>query len=121
MTPEFLALLIGIIVAVILLAFALAIVIKLLRGDFDVGGLFCEPGDAGGQGKASMGRFQLLIFTFVIAGLYFLLSLEAGTFLDIPENVLYLLGISIGGFGGSKYIGRDPAPQAPKPTPNPEA
>lgn len=121
MTPEILSLIVGSVVALILLGFALAIIIKLLRKECDVCGLFCEPEKDGKKGKASMGRFQLLIFTFVIAGLYFLLSLEAGTFVDIPENVLYLLGISAGGFGGSKYIGRDPAPQAPKPIPNPEA
>jgi len=33
--------------------------------------------------KASLSRFQFLIFTFVIAGLYLLLSIEAGTFVDI--------------------------------------
>lgn len=118
MTPETLSMIIGIIIAVILLAFALAIVIKLLKGDLDISGLFCEPEPKGGKGtgKASMGRFQLLIFTFVIAGLYFLLSLEAGTFVDIPENVLWLLGISGGGFLGSKIAGK-PSPGAPNPNP----
>lgn len=117
MTPEFLALLIGIIIAVILLAFALAIVIKIYNGDIDVSSLFCEPGKDGAKGKASMGRFQLLIFTFVIAGLFFLLSLEAGTFVNIPENVLWLLGISVGGFGASKQIGKAPTPQNPSENP----
>jgi hypothetical protein len=53
-------------------------------------------------GKASLSRFQFLIFTFVIAGLYLLLSIEAGTFVDIPNNVLGLLGISGGSFLVSK-------------------
>jgi hypothetical protein len=53
-------------------------------------------------GKASLSRFQFLIFTFVIAGLYLLLSIEAGTFVDIPTNVLGLLGISGGSFLVSK-------------------
>ena len=52
--------------------------------------------------KASMSRFQFLIFTFVIAGLFLLLSIEAGTFVDIPPNVLALLGISGGTYVVSK-------------------
>jgi len=52
--------------------------------------------------KASIARFQFLVFTFVIAGLYLLLCIEAGTFVDIPTNVLGLLGIS----GGTYAVGK---------------
>ena len=52
--------------------------------------------------KASLARFQFLVFTFVIAGLYLLLCIEAGTFVDIPTNVLGLLGIS----GGTYAVGK---------------
>jgi len=52
--------------------------------------------------KASLARFQFLIFTFVIAGLFLLLSIEHGTFVDIPTNVLGLLGIS----GGTYAVGK---------------
>jgi hypothetical protein len=38
--------------------------------------LLTEPGST----KASLSRFQFLLFTFVIAGLFLLLSIEAGTF-----------------------------------------
>ena len=54
--------------------------------------------------KASMSRFQLLIFTFVIAGLYLALCLENGRLIDIPENVLLLLGLSSGTYAASKGI-----------------
>lgn len=49
-----------------------------------------------GQVKASLSRLQFLIFTFVIAGLYLTLCLEAGELIDIPNQVLGLLGISRG-------------------------
>ncbi len=46
-----------------------------------------------------MSRLQLLLFTFVIAGLYLTLSLEAGQMVEIPNQVLGLLGIS-----GASYV-----------------
>ena len=69
-------------------------------------GLISEPGD-GAQylGKASLSRFQLLIFTFVIAGLFLVLSIEAGQFVDVPEGVRWLLGISGASFVISKGVG----------------
>lgn len=54
--------------------------------------------------KASLSRFQLLIFTFVIAGIYAVLCLESGSFVDIPEHVLWLLGVSGGTYGASKLV-----------------
>ena len=39
-----------------------------------------------------------------IAGLYLLLSIEAGTFVDVPTNVLGLLGISGGSYLVSKGV-----------------
>jgi hypothetical protein len=56
------------------------------------------------QPKASLSRLQLLIFTFVIAGLYLALSLQAGQLVPIPNGVLGLLGISGGSFVVSKGI-----------------
>jgi hypothetical protein len=41
----------------------------------------------------------------VIAGLYLLLSIEAGTFVEIPTNVLGLIGISSGSYVASKWVG----------------
>ena len=54
--------------------------------------------------KASLSRFQFLIFTFVVAGLFLLLSIEAGGFVEVPPSVLGLIGISGGSFVISKGI-----------------
>lgn len=88
------------IVSVILLGFAALVLWKLFWNAEALEGLVSEPG----QSKASLSRFQFLIFTFVIAGLYLLLSIEAGTFVDIPGNVLGLLGISSGTYVISKAV-----------------
>lgn len=61
------------------------------------------PGPAT-TGKASLSRFQLLLFTFAIVGLFLALSLESGKFIDIPNQVLGLLGISGGSYVLSKGI-----------------
>lgn len=92
-------------------AFAAIILFKLK--DADLKDLLCEPPPkdvvvpAGGTpppGKASISRFQLLLFTFLIGGLFVVLSLEAGTFVEIPNGVLGLLGISGGSFLVSKGL-----------------
>jgi hypothetical protein len=95
------------IIAIILLGFAGLVLWKLFWDSEALVGLIAEPplpGQALGATKASLSRFQFLIFTFVIAGLYLLLSIEAGTFVDIPGNVLGLLGISGGTFLVSKGV-----------------
>jgi hypothetical protein len=46
--------------------------------------------------KASLSRFQFLIFAFVILGLCLLLSIQAAKPVDIPTKVLGLLGLSAG-------------------------
>ena len=52
-------------------------------------------------GDASMSRFQLLIFTFVVAlaFLYLVIAPEAVALPEVPNSVLILLGIS-----GSSYL-----------------
>src|SRR5215467_3213153 len=79
-------------------AVALLVLVRIWK--VDLSGLLAEAPAAGaaGPGKASMARLQLLLFTFVIAGLYLILCLEAGEFVDIPNQVLGLLGISSGSF-----------------------
>jgi hypothetical protein len=54
--------------------------------------------------KASLSRFQLLIFAFVISGLFLILSIKAGRLVDVPANVLVLLGISTGSYLVSKAV-----------------
>jgi hypothetical protein len=93
--------------SIILLGFAALVLWKLYRDPLALDGLLSEPPapGSGGVGKASLSRFQFLIFTFVIAGLYLLLCIEAGTMIEIPGNVLALLGISGGTYVVSKTVG----------------
>tara|TARA_B100002003_G_C13873364_1_gene426871 strand:+ start:346 stop:654 length:309 start_codon:yes stop_codon:yes gene_type:complete len=90
---------------------------KILKGEIKMEGIISEPGHV----KASLSRFQYLVFTFVIAGLYLVLSLESGTLVTIPESVLVLLGISGGSYLISKQIGKpksegEPPESTDKPT-----
>lgn len=70
------------------------------KGDIDIRNMLEEPD----SNKASLSRFQFLIFTFVVAGLFLLLSIESGTFVAVPNSVLMLLGISAGSYVVSKGI-----------------
>jgi len=78
-----------------------AIIWFIFTGKIDLTRLISEP-----TGDASMSRFQLLIFTFVIALSMFLIiasSTEPG-FPEIPGGVLTLLGISATSYLVSKGI-----------------
>ena len=102
MTASNLALIAFVILALIVLGFAALILGKMWKGTITLDDLLTEPNVI--PAKASLARFQFLLFTFVIAGLYLLLSIEAGTFVDIPANVLALLGISGGSYVLSKSV-----------------
>jgi hypothetical protein len=108
-TAQNLALLGFFVIAAILMGFAAIVLWKIFTDEIGLEGLLAEPAPADKPDaalKASLSRFQFLIFTFVIAGLYLLLSIEAGTFVDIPTNVLGLLGISGGSYLVSKGVGK---------------
>jgi uncharacterized membrane protein len=94
--------------SIVLILYAVVVLWKIFRGDINIDGLLCESpaqGQPANSTKASLSRFQFLIFSFVIAGLFLLLSIQAGTFVDIPVNVLGLLGISGGSYLVSKAVG----------------
>ena len=93
------------------LVIPLLLAVSAFRSGFDVSGLIRDPDQ---NGKASISRFQLFLFSYVIAGLYLVLSLEAGQFVEIPDGVLALLGISGGSFVVSKGIGRQAAVAPPR-------
>jgi len=79
--------------------FGMVILVEIIRGNIDLSGLLSE------DGKASMSRFQLLIFTFVIALSLFLMVAQSGEkFPEIPANVLVLLGVSASTYAVSKGI-----------------
>lgn len=111
-----LPILIGIAVTVLILGLAFTVLWKILTDRIDLSELISE------DGKASLSRFQLLVFTFVIAGVYLLLCIESGTFVDIPESVLGLLGISSASYVLAKGISHrstpgPESPSAPQPIP----
>jgi hypothetical protein len=95
---------------------ALIVLYKMFIGNIDLSSVLNEmtphapPAAAGAPPpppptpKASLSRLQLLLFTFVIVGLYLTLCLEAGQLLEIPNQVLGLLGISGGSYVVSKGI-----------------
>lgn len=105
-----------VVISLILLGFAALVLWKTYQDPDALKGLLSEPPDPNrpGESKASLSRFQFLIFTFVIAGLYLLLCIEAGTLIEIPGNVLALLGISGGTYVVSKTVSAsEKKPEAP--------
>lgn len=113
---------VAIAITAVICGFAAAIIWALINGTINLRYLIAEPADPAAQiraqteapgsplappeiPKASIARLQFLIFTFVIAGIYLVLSLEAGRFVDVPQNALLLLGISGTSYVVSKGIG----------------
>ena len=84
---------------IMLFLFGFLILAAIASGKIDISKLLTEDG-----GGASMSRFQLLIFTFVIALSFFLTVVCECTLPDVPANVLALLGISATTYGVSKGI-----------------
>lgn len=100
----------------IVVLFAAAVLYKIGNGQLPLEGIISEPEDGPhhqGKPKASLSRFQFLIFTFVVAGLFLMLSIEAGRMVDIPTNVLVLIGLSGTGFLAGKAISK-PDAETPK-------
>ncbi len=93
----------------------LAVLWYIFTGRIDLRALISEP-----NGDASMSRFQLLIFTFVIAASLFLIIAAPNPprFPEqIPQGVLILLGISSSSYLVSKGIqfSRDEGVMSPNP------
>ena len=92
---------------IVIFIFAYMILAAIANGTIDISKILEEKtnDDSAGASKASMSRFQLLIFTFVIAMSLFLIVVNSkDKFPDIPTNVLVLLGISGTTYGVSKGI-----------------
>lgn len=112
MTPQNIALYCFVLISAIILCFAFLVLWKIYRNEISIAGLLDEQVGPGEPRKASLSRLQFLIFTFVIAGLFLLLSIEAGTFVQVPTNVLALLGISGGSYIASKAMTNSRLPPA---------
>lgn len=91
---------------VITFLFGFMILAAIASGKIDISRILEEKVSGGeGTGAASMSRFQLLIFTFIIALSLFLIVVNTGRFPDkIPPEVLTLLGISATTYAVSKGI-----------------
>ncbi len=85
MTPQTLALIAFAFFSIIILAFAFVVLWKIINNTISLDGLVAETPSGGVEGKASLSRFQFLLFTFVIAGLFLLLSIESGTFVTFGQ------------------------------------
>lgn len=98
---NFLALVLGWTLVIIVGLLGLVIVYKVLTNSIDISLLISES-DGGG---ASLSRFQFLIFTFVIAlSLFYVIVRQEGFPEEIPNGILALLGISGGSYVVSKGI-----------------
>lgn len=92
---------VGYAILILLFFFGLLVVYAMALDKIDLKMLLSEGG-----GGASMSRFQLLIFTFVIAFSMFMIivSSKPMKFPAIPAEVLTLLGISASTYAVSKGI-----------------
>jgi len=80
---------------------ALAIVVQIARGSIDLSLLLSEPG-----GGASLSRFQLLVFTYVIGLSLFWITISSTrpAFPEVTGGMLSLLGISASTYAVSKGL-----------------
>ena len=85
---------------IITFLFGFMVLAGIASGKIDISRIL-EEKDGGG---ASMSRFQLLIFTFVIAISLFLIVVNKGQFPSVPPEILTLLGISASTYAVSKGI-----------------
>lgn len=92
----------GWVLLVALSAITATVIYYMWTGRIDLGRLISEP-----NGDASMSRFQLLVFTLVVAFALFIITVSGDkpSFPDvIPASVLTLLGISASSYLVSKGI-----------------
>jgi hypothetical protein len=88
---------------VVTFLFGFMILAAIASGKIDISRILEEKASAGGG--ASMSRFQLLVFTFVVAISLLLIVVNSHDFpKEIPTGVLTLLGISASTYAVSKGI-----------------
>ena len=92
----------GFVLLGLIFLFGFAVLVYIANGSIDLSDLLSETGTSKG---ASMSRFQLLIFTLVIALSLFLVVVANMSFpASIPPEILTLLGISASTYAVSKGI-----------------
>ncbi len=85
---------------IFLLIIGLILAVKIMKNQIDITKLICEKD----SDKASLSRFQLLIWTFIVGFSFLFLLINSDTFPEITPEVLALLGISGGTYVVSKGI-----------------
>jgi hypothetical protein len=107
--PYTISLIVASVVSAIILLFGIAVIWQIWTGRINLTYMLSEPVLTAGdkeEPKASLSRFQFLVFTFVIAGLYLVLSIEAGTMVDVPSGALVLLGSAAAAISSPKWRAR---------------
>jgi TRAP-type C4-dicarboxylate transport system permease small subunit len=89
----------GFVFLLIMGALCVMLLIKTWTNQIDLSSLLDEA-----NGDASMSRFQLLVFSLVVAVGVFLFILKNLTLPDIPQSILTLLGISASTYAAGKGI-----------------
>jgi hypothetical protein len=89
----------GFVFLLIMGALCVMLLIKTWTNQIDLSSLLDEA-----NGDASMSRFQLLVFSLVVAVGVFLFILKNLTLPDIPQSILTLLGISASTYAAGKRI-----------------
>jgi hypothetical protein len=113
----FLEILAGYVICGFVAVIGAVVVWKIVTGQIDISKLLCEKdGTPGSAGAASMARFQLLIFMFVIVLSFFLVVISNIKIVqakpgdrmpvlpEVPNGVLALLGISSSSYAVGKAI-----------------
>ncbi len=86
---------------------AVVVVVWIIQGKIDLKFLIADE-----AGDASMSRLQLLIFTFIVAiGLVKVLE-TSGSFPDIPNSILMLIGVSGSTYAVGKAVNSSPQEEA---------
>lgn len=102
---ESLPLLVGYGTLILLFLLGLIVLVEIASGKIPLANLLSEVGPNGKMESASLSRFQLLMFTFVIALSLFLVTVVNRKFPDhLPPELLTLLGISASTYAVSKGI-----------------
>lgn len=84
-------------IAVFISVLEITMIVLIWQGKIDLKFLISED-----NGMASLSRFQFLVFTFVIVGVFTMMSFDAlleHKWVEIPGGVLGLMGIS-----GASYV-----------------
>lgn len=89
----------GYAVLIFLFLLSMAVLLAIVSNKINLSAMLEEM-----SGGASLARFQLLVFTFVIAFSFFIVVANKEVFPDIPNNVLMLLGISASTYGVGKGL-----------------